>query len=102
MDKAVARFRKLVESLKSHDLHKANEATTRKRVVDDILEHVLGWDKNSDIEHEERVAEDKKTTYADYILRTASTGIVVEAKRGGIAFDLPSNRRTCLLVHRTS
>lgn len=96
MDKAIAKFRKLVESLSSHDLHSANEATTRKLVIDEVLEKVLRWDKKADVTYEERVEEDVKTTYADYILRTAATAIVVDAKRGGVAFDLSSNRRTCL------
>lgn len=97
MDKAIIQFRDLVKSLSSQKLYEANEATTRKRVIDVMLEKVLGWNMIKDIEYEERVSEDGETTYADYILRTATTGIVVEAKKIGISFELPSNKRTCLL-----
>lgn len=67
----------------------ANEAETRKKVIDHVLQEVLGWEED-DIAYEERCSEDGKTTYADYIIRTATTQIVVEAKRVGAAFELPS------------
>ncbi len=97
IDKSVGIFRKLVSALSNQDLYLENEATTRKRVIDEILEKVLGWSSTSDITYEERVPEGTTTTFADYIVRTANTAIIIEAKKYGEAFILPSNRRTCIL-----
>jgi len=68
-------------------LHNANEAETRKKLIDRILEDVLGW-TDDDISYEERVSEDGVTTYADYIIRTANTSFLIEAKRVGASFSL--------------
>lgn len=59
-----------------------NEAETRLKLIDEILFGPLGWLK-SEVAVEERVSEDKKNTYADYILRTANISIIVEAKKVG-------------------
>lgn len=72
----------------------ANEAETRKKVIDTILEKVLGWNPNDDISYETRVSENGATEFADYLIKTASTAIVVEAKRVGQAFALPNNKKT--------
>jgi hypothetical protein len=61
-----------------------NEAETRLKVIDEVLFEVLGWLKE-DVSVEERVAEDGKTKFADYIIRTASTAILIEAKRASWA-----------------
>jgi len=66
-------------------LHDANEAETRKKLIDKIIEDLLGWN-DDDISYEERVSEDGKTTYADYIIRTADISILIEAKRIGKTF----------------
>ncbi len=58
----------------------ANEAETRLKLIDMILFSVLGWTRD-DVSVEERVSEDGKTTFADYVLRTGMTAIVVEAKK---------------------
>jgi len=97
IDQAIIRFRKLVDSLGHVDIHVANEATTRKRVIDTILESVLGWNPDTDISYEERVTEDHVTKFSDYIIRTPSTALIVEAKRLGETFNVPPNRKTCLL-----
>ena len=65
----------------------ANEAETRFHIIDDIIRNILGWD-HSDIRVEERVSEDKKVKFVDYIIRTANTAIVIEAKRVGASFEL--------------
>jgi len=77
-------------------LHGANEANTRLKVINDVLYGVLGW-THSDISVEHRVSQDGKTTWADYVLRTGMTPIVLEAKKAGAAFtDLPDARRVQL------
>ncbi|RMO93055.1 hypothetical protein ALQ32_04028 [Pseudomonas syringae pv. tagetis] len=77
-------------------LHNANEAETRKKLIDKIVEDVLEWD-DTDISYEERVSEDGSTTYADYIIRTADMSLLIEAKRIGRSFDVvPTQKRVKL------
>jgi hypothetical protein len=71
------------------NLADANEAETRLKVIDQVLLAVLGWCKE-DLAVEERVSEDGSTTFADYVVRTAATAFLVEAKRVGAAFCLPA------------
>jgi hypothetical protein len=58
-------------------LQEANEAETRLKVINDVLYSVLGW-THADVQVEQRVSEDGSTTWADYVLKTGMTGIVVE------------------------
>lgn len=77
-------------------LHDANEAETRKKLIDLIIEDVLDW-KDLDIAYEERVSEDSSTTFSDYIIRTADTSILIEAKRIGITFStIPGQKKVKL------
>jgi len=87
-------IRSRVAGLKVND---ANEASTRLKIIDDVIRQVLSWTV-ADIHPEERVSEDGKTKFVDYIIRTANTAIVIEAKRIGIAFELDavSDRRVQL------
>lgn len=74
-------------------LHDANEAETRLKVIDQVLFGVLGW-MHEDVNVEERTSADGTAQFADYIVRTASTAFVVEAKRVGATFrDIPRVRR---------
>ncbi|ACK52810.1 conserved hypothetical protein [Thauera aminoaromatica] len=82
----------LLQAYASLVLHDANEAATRLRVIDRVLREILGW-LDEDISPEEHVTEDGLTTYADYILRTANTAIVVEAKKAGAAFAAHAGNR---------
>lgn len=71
----------------------ANEAETRLKIIDKILFEILGW-THDDIHVEQRVSEDGSVTFADYIVQTASTAFIVEAKKIGVAFDTsPTDRR---------
>ncbi|HXK39992.1 MAG TPA: hypothetical protein VJ837_04120 [Candidatus Paceibacterota bacterium] len=72
-------------------LFDANEAETRLKVIDEIVFGVLGWQK-ADVNVEERVSEDGTTTFADYIIKTATTAILIEAKRVSAAFSLPTKK----------
>lgn len=67
----------IVKSLKSDN---ANEAETRFKLIDTILKDVLKWE-TKDIDVEKHVREDNVSTFADYILKTANTALVIEAKR---------------------
>lgn len=88
-----------VEIITQYDslrLSNANEAETRLKVINHVIYDVLGW-THADVHVEERVSEDKKTTWADYVLRTGMTAIVVEAKKAGAMFgEVPRVRRTQL------
>lgn len=89
-------IQEILDLSKSLKLQNANEAETRKKVIDKILAEALNWNEN-DISYEERVSEDGSITYADYIIRTANTAFIVEAKRIGEALlELPSKRRVKL------
>lgn len=81
----VSRYRNLL-------LSDANEAATRLKVIDHVLNDVLNW-TDDDISPEEHVSEDGTTKFADYILRTANTAIVVEAKKAGAAFCVDKGQR---------
>jgi len=74
--------KEIILSAKDLTLSSANEANTRLKVIDRIVFEILGW-KRSDVEVEEHVSEDGESTYADYVLRTAMTAIVIEAKKVG-------------------
>jgi hypothetical protein len=63
-----------------------NEATTRLHLIDTLLFECLAWDKRSDAESEERFA----GKYTDYTLKCPRRGLIIEAKREGIYFDIPS------------
>jgi predicted type IV restriction endonuclease len=82
-----------------HDIRifEANEAATRLKVVDHVLRDILGW-SDADIHPEEHVSEDGKHTYADYVLRTANIGVVVETKKIGAAFEINNTPRKIRLT----
>lgn len=75
----------ILKSFRQVSLEDANEASTRLKVIDRVLRDVLKW-SDEDISPEEHVTEDGKTTFADYVLRTANTALIVEAKKVGEAF----------------
>jgi len=89
IDGGHAALDKIIQTCGMLKLSDANEAETRLKVIDQILRSVLGW-KLEDISVEERCSEDGKISFADYILRTATTAIIVEAKKVGATFELPA------------
>lgn len=80
----------LIQTIAKLKLSDANEAETRFKVIDGVLEKVLGWQKD-DMVVEPPCTEFGHTDYADYLVTTATTSIIVEAKRAGAAFTLPNN-----------
>lgn len=96
---SVKSAREIIERYSHLSLSGANEAETRKKVIDEILEKILGWTLD-DISYEERVSEDGNTTFSDYIIRTADTAILVEAKRVGVTFDTVPDKRRAPLTGR--
>lgn len=76
----------------SLNLHLANEAETRLKLINRLLFDVLGW-TTDDVSVEESCSEDGRTTFADYIVRTANSAFVIEAKKVGHAFELPARTR---------
>lgn len=87
----------LLEIGKKIDFENVNEAETRLKLIDKILFDVLGWTHN-DVQVEERVSEDGQTTYADYVVRTASTAFIVEAKKIGVVFKTSAKDRRLKLT----
>lgn len=90
-DQISQQAREIRERVAGLQLNDANEAATRLKIIDDVIRGVLAWNV-ADIHPEERVSEDGKTKFVDYIIRTANTAIVIEAKRIGIPFELSSVR----------
>jgi GTPase SAR1 family protein len=62
-----------------------NEATTRFKFLDVLLEDCLGWDRQSEICVEEQL----NGTFADYILGKPRM-LILEAKRDGAHFEIPA------------
>lgn len=76
-----------------------NEATTRLHIIDQLLFECLSWDKRTDCISEERFDE----TYADYTLLCPRRILIIEAKKEGLYFDIPtgmSNRQYSIGVLR--
>ena len=78
-------YRRLLEIGADVNRVDRNEATTRLQLIDRIFFECLGWDRN-DCEAEVPV----NGLYADYTFRVSNSNCVVEAKREGTYFDLPS------------
>jgi GTPase SAR1 family protein len=91
--------RDILSRYRSLQLSNSNEAQTRFEVIDQILFNLLGW-SHDDISVEERVTEDKSTTFADYVIRTAGTSFVIEAKKAGVTFEQVPNVRRSRMVGR--
>lgn len=85
----------LVEVHKNLELANASEAETRFKVIDWMLQKVLGW-LDDDIVPEDRAPLDGQTGFIDYNLNATATHIVVEAKKAQ-SFTLPSNRKAGVL-----
>ncbi len=87
----------IIEISQELQLRDANEAETRKKIIDKVLENVLGWD-DSDISYEEKVQEDGSTTFADYIIRNANISIIVEAKKVGFLLAETRKKKRRVLI----
>ncbi|MEM6891400.1 MAG: hypothetical protein AAF636_25225 [Pseudomonadota bacterium] len=77
----------------------ANEAETRLKLIDRIVFEILGWG-HYDVRFEQRVSEDGKTTFSDYILTTGFSSLVIEAKRVGRSDLEVADKRKVLLDRR--
>lgn len=74
----------------------ANEATTRLKLINTVIFELLGWGK-MDVKVEQRVSEDGKITFYDYVISSGSHSILIEAKRIGERFaSLPKARKAHL------
>lgn len=82
----------LITRLSEIKVSGGNEADVRFKVIDDILTHILGWDK-TDFTHEERISEDGSDYFLDYLITTAQTSLLIEAKRVQVDFSkVPTGR----------
>jgi len=81
----------LAEWAGERDDRQRNEATTRLQLIDKLLEDCLAWPSDHITAEVPQSGE-----YVDYELGKPATRVVVEAKREGIAFELPPgfDRRT--------
>lgn len=76
-------IKEIREEARQKDL---NEANTRHLVIDRVIHDFLSWPRNA-VRHEEHNQEG----YSDYVLykNHGSPSLVIEAKRGGVYFDVP-------------
>jgi len=72
--------------------HSRNEATTRLHLIDRLLFECLGWDKE-DCTAEERI----NGKYKDYSFRCPRCLFILEAKKEGTYFELPSGNQNLVL-----
>lgn len=96
IDESLPRLAEIEGTYANVRLWEGNEAETRRKVIDQMLHDVLGWEPVLDVAYEERSTnlDSGEQQYADYVVRTASSAFLVEAKRAGVAFELPQNRKT--------
>lgn len=90
-DKSYAVFKEIIDDFKDFCTHhgKVSEADTRVKLIDRILKEALNWPEP--LLSRENHTEGIKAGYTDYQLRIKGTPyIVVEAKREGIDFILPT------------
>ena len=94
--KSLAKSKELASNLLhkySHlKLNSANEAETRLKIIDSIFFEILSW-THEDVNVEEKIIEDGKSVYADYIFRTVNTAFVIEVKKIGTPFEVSGNNR---------
>lgn len=89
-------FDDLQEFVKNKDLTSTSEAQTRFDIIDRIIREVLQW-KHGQIEVEELDVGDK-IGYVDYILRSNGSTIIIEAKKIGAAFPIPTRKKKLKLT----
>lgn len=88
--------KKLLDTHAKLQLSEANEAETRLKLIDRIVFEVLGW-THDDVTVEDRVTEDGKTQFSDYIIKTAFSTFLIEAKKVGTSeLSLPNKRKETL------
>lgn len=91
--------RELLDRHEKLSLAEANEAETRLKLIDRVIFEVLGW-SHDDVQVENRVSEDGKTQFADYVVTTGFSSLVIEAKRVGRADLVVEDKRKVLLDRR--
>ncbi|WP_146139306.1 P-loop NTPase fold protein [Simplicispira suum] len=86
-------LKELIDAYGKLQLSDSNEAETRFKVIDGMLEDVLGWQRD-DLSLEPPCSEFGHTEFADYHVKTATTSLIVEAKKAGATFTLPNNLKS--------
>lgn len=92
-DESLEKMKEFVLTVESYDLINATESDTRLKIIDEVLFTVFRWPKGA-VKTEYREA----NSIADYVLSTHRPIVVVEAKKVGISFRLPSGRARFLKV----
>jgi GTPase SAR1 family protein len=88
-EESLAAFRRLKAELHKYNLESQTEADTRARLISRILGEVLGWNPEN-INREENA----NPGFMDYVLLTSRRIAVLEAKRSGDSFILPTDIST--------
>ncbi|MDA3919555.1 MAG: hypothetical protein PF501_02560 [Salinisphaera sp.] len=82
----------ILQQFEKLELSDANEAETRLKLIDRIIFEFLGW-SHDDVEVEQRASEDGQTQFSDYVIKTAGSAFVIEAKRIGRTFSEETTKR---------
>ena len=85
-DDALQALREHADELSHWQNSDLNESDTRSKIIDTLLLQVLGWDEAS-IRREVRTA---NGGYSDYVVQNERTAFVLEAKRAGHYFEMPT------------
>lgn len=89
-------IRQISLSVSELRISSANEATTRLKLIDDVIFGLLEWPK-SDVKVETSIREDGSTEFLDYEISSGRVSILIEAKRIGKLFsDLPKAKKAQL------
>ena len=92
MDDKISNLDEIISISNTQDNIIISETDTRCKIIDKTLENVLSW-PSSNVTREDHVS-GNKNGYTDYILKVRDRNlIVVEAKRKGLFFELPSDKK---------
>jgi len=83
-DIAFERVQALAATVAAAEPHR-NEATTRLQLIDTLFFDCLGWSRDLALLEDHENGE-----YADYVLDSQARRLIVEAKREGLWFELPT------------
>jgi len=91
-DKGLVELRSQAEQLTRWQSDELTEADTRCKIIDVLFKQVLGWNEGA-IRREERLVGEDRHGYVDYTFASDRNAFLVEAKRAGAYFEMPTGRR---------
>jgi ABC-type dipeptide/oligopeptide/nickel transport system ATPase component len=97
IDEAFTCFQRFKRDFHQYEGQDLNETATRMKILDVIFIEILGWSRTSievEVDVGETEADNKhKLLFADYVVESNYNNYVIEAKRKGRYFSIPSGNR---------